>query len=99
MTRPANKQLTDRYQVIKTVVSENPYSTAKELEMYIVKAKWVTVRMKRTLNYPELMRRLNECCDKGDRRECNILKSNVTTWIKKKVSGNVVHPRLAGMKL
>lgn len=78
--KPKQKTLDNRYQIITQAVSENPLSTARELEMLIVKAKWATPKSKRSLNYHELMRRLNECCVKGDKRECKVSGREVTTW-------------------
>jgi len=92
-TKPKQQTLDNRYQIITQVVSENPLSTAREIEMLLVKAKWVTPKAKRQLNYHELMRRLNECCVKGDKRECKVSGRDVTTWKAIVKRPPIVHPR------
>ena len=98
-SKPKQKTLDDRHQIITQIVSENPLSTARELEMLLVKAKWITPKSKRQLNYHELMRRLSECCAKGEKRECKISGREVTTWRAIVSKPPIVHPRLSGLEL
>ena len=92
-TTPSPKTLTGRHNVIRQLVSNHPRSTARELEMYLVKSKWVAAKVKRQLNYHELMRRLNECCEKNEKRECLVSGLTVTTWQAKIAEPPIVHPR------
>jgi hypothetical protein len=79
--KPKKLHLTTRYNVLRKVVSDNPHSTAKELRRIIVGDEAVSNQSKKDLNYNEIMRRLNECCVKGDKRRCTVLKRDVFTWI------------------
>jgi len=78
--KPSKARLTSRYNVLRKVVSENPNSTAKEIRHAIIGDEEICNASKKELNYPEIMRRLNEICVKGDRRECKVLKKDVSTW-------------------
>lgn len=97
--KPSKVTLSNRYQVIRQLVSENPRSTARELEAYLVRAKWVSAKVKRQLNYHELMRRLNECCVKGEKRDCQISNREVTTWIAIVTQPPIVHAPVLGLVL
>ena len=93
--KPSSVKLTSRYNVLRKVVSENPSSTAKEIRHAIIGDEEICNASKKELNYPEIMRRLNEICVKGERRECRVLKKDVSTWsmptdIKKKALAELV---------
>lgn len=78
--KPSKTRLTNRYNVLRDVVRNNPYSTGKELRRIIVGDEDISRTSKKELNYHEIMRRLNECCIKGDKRKCSVLKTSVYTW-------------------
>ena len=81
--KPSKTRLTNRYNVLREAVRNNPYSTGKELRRIIVGDEGISRASKKELTYPEIMRRLNECCIKcsiEDKRPCSILKTKVFTW-------------------
>ena len=78
--KPSKVRLSNRRNVLREVVQSNPYKTAKEIRRIIVGDEDISRASKKELTYPEIMRRLNECCVKGDKRECSVLKRDVLTW-------------------
>ena len=78
--KPSPVRLSKRRNVLHDVVMANPSKTAKELRRIIVGDEDISNAAKKALTYPEIMRRLNEVCLRGEKRKCSVLKRDVLTW-------------------